>query len=652
MRLGDCLCVVMHGNKSGEMTTAVARPVRRCSSLMLRFGRISALLRTISGSTAALALATGNLAGCYAQNSYLLRIDAAQESRSELCVMKQAGAGGSLEEQSCEPLASQQLEAPGVLAVEVTNTSASKVYEVRLEETRRGAEGGPTPDEVIQEVSSRLTGLSAGFVGGLDKEPGVAREAGRQLLLSVSSAVGKDRPQLGAALEGVADGLKPKPAEASPDDGPATMQPWVDAATHSWKKGSDISAPVVLGEPNRRPPPRAVEYDAADFDYVAQRASEKDGQGKSIPDRLTGDAFALFTVEWCTPESFGKDPFTDQPWVTEPAPWTDPQDLLKKLALDAPKIARLVSTGGFDITEHIKNLRKEIVAAKPGSRPSEPALVLNYLLNVSRIAHDLDRCEHNLGSLPPASEAVARQVAVTLAAVKATRLRLESTMTAQSVFQHAIAPIAVRAAVKELMSSGNGGTLAFGTYTLRAGTLSVSATSAEADAEPKAVTKLEFPVRNVGPVSVSVGPFVSLCSECIHSVKERYDVVDADGTPSVRRMISDEPGSRSIGYAAMLHYSLLGGTRHQGGVALGYPLRDQTGTALGVLAGVGYRNTVGIQLSTGVHVFQTQKATVNLPVDVSAATTAGVTPDDVTDGSISAAWFLFIGATSDLLMKQ
>jgi len=102
----------------------------------------------------------------------------------------------------------------------------------------------------------------------------------------------------------------------------------------------------------------------------------------------------------------------------------------------------------------------------------------------------------------------------------------------------------------------------------------------------------------------------------------------------------------------MLHYSLWGGTRNQLGLALGYPIRDQTGTALGVLAGLSYRNTVGIQLTTGAHVFETRAPRRgSVPVDVSSGDAAALTPDDVTQAHVAAAWFIFFGATSDLLMK-
>jgi hypothetical protein len=150
---------------------------------------------------------------------------------------------------------------------------------------------------------------------------------------------------------------------------------------------------------------------------------------------------------------------------------------------------------------------------------------------------------------------------------------------------------------------------------------------------------------------VSVGPLVSVCGGCMHSVRERFSVVDENGTPTVHRTLEDDKSSVSIGYAAMLHYSMIGGTRNQGGLAIGYPIRDQTGTALGVLAGLSYRNTVGIQLTAGIHVFETQKPIRTLPLDVTSAAATPFTPADVTQATVTAAWFLFFGATSDLLMK-
>jgi hypothetical protein len=123
------------------------------------------------------------------------------------------------------------------------------------------------------------------------------------------------------------------------------------------------------------------------------------------------------------------------------------------------------------------------------------------------------------------------------------------------------------------------------------------------------------------------------------------------GVPEVHRLLADRPSSVGFGYAAMLHYSLWGGTRNQFGAAIGYPLRDQTGTALGVLAGASYRNTVGFQISTGVHLFETKAPKQPLPVDVSAPAALGLSVDNVTEPAVTAAWYLFLGATSDLLMK-
>jgi hypothetical protein len=53
-----------------------------------------------------------------------------------------------------------------------------------------------------------------------------------------------------------------------------------------------------------------------------------------------------------------------------------------------------------------------------------------------------------------------------------------------------------------------------------------------------------------------------------------------------------------------------------------------------------------------VHVFETRAPREgSVPVDVSSGEAAALTPDDVTQAKVTAAWFLFFGATSDLLMK-
>jgi len=610
----------------------------------------------VGGRLARVALAgvtTLSLTACYATNSYTLKLDAQQQSKSQLCQRSSAS-----DQETCAPLASQTLEAPGVLAVEVVNTASDKNYTLRLAETVRGAASGPTPDDVVQEVSKRLTGLSSDFFQKLDPQPGVSTEAAQSLLVQVSTTLKGKKPAASAVLAGIAQGLQAQQVDVKPrvTAAAAVFDPWIDDTKPAWKTTAAVGAAGPLNEPSGkgRPPPRTLVYVPADLTYLDSKIKPA-----SPAVELGGDSLADFTIAWCAPDSFGKYPFDNQLWVNEPAPWVDEQDLLQKLALDQAAIAKIVSGGGSDLANQIGKLLIEAnTAVASGKQPSEPAKVIHYLVFASRIAHDLDHCERNLGSiarLPTLTAAGAKKVSATLLAVQAAHQRLSSTATALHVFETLIAPLATRAAVDELTKAGNGAAVAFGTYTLQPGHLSLGASARALDAGPEAqadpVAQLEFKVQDTGPVSVSVGPVVSVCSKCIHSVQESFSVVDDAGVPTVHRLLSDNTSSMSIGYAAMLHYSLWGGTRNQIGAAIGYPIRDQTGTALGVLAGVSYRNTVGLQISTGVHVFETQKPKNALPLDVSSGSAAALTPSDVTQSSVSAAWFMFIGATSDLLVK-
>ena len=68
------------------------------------------------------------VSGCYSTNSYLLKLDAQDQSKSQLCEQT-----SNSDRQTCSPLAGQGLEAPGVLAVEIVNSSGDKSYGVRLE---------------------------------------------------------------------------------------------------------------------------------------------------------------------------------------------------------------------------------------------------------------------------------------------------------------------------------------------------------------------------------------------------------------------------------------------------------------------------------------------------------------------------------------
>jgi hypothetical protein len=572
--------------------------------------------------------------GCYATNSYTLKLDGAAPANSQLCERSSRRDSAEV----CGPLAGEALEAPGVLAVQVVNTVADEEYTVRLEETVRGASADPTPNEVVQEVASRLTGLSKDFVGPLDGEKEAAVESGRRLLTRVSRSIADERPAVAAALAGIA---QPAVAELGPDHDPAgVFSYWLDEANGAFKE----RAGTVLGSPGSGyAPPRIIRLGPDDLTYLASK-------------RIDGNELARFSIRWCKVESFGSSPFgSKKPWLHEPPPWQTPTELLSQLSLGPAEVRTIVREGGSDLGARIGAALVEAnIAAKRGAEPSVAAQSLYHLFAVSHMASDLGRCAANLEFLAGAgslSQPVLKDVQSELPGLAAAGEKLRATANAARLFDSAIAPLAEHAAIEELTQSGNGGTLAFGTYTLHPGRLSLSVSSKSGQHSAEPIAQLELAVQSSGPVSVSVGPVISVCSKCMHSVTERFTVVDEGGTTSVRRGLADDTSSSSIGYAAMLHYSLFGGTRNQVGLALGYPLADQTGTALGVLAGVSYRNTVGIQVSLGAHLFETKEPTQELPLDVSADSAVAITADDVTQRAIATAYFVFFGATSDLFYK-
>ncbi|MEY4579679.1 MAG: hypothetical protein RL701_4382, partial [Pseudomonadota bacterium] len=501
--------------------------------------------------------------------------------------------------------------------------------------------------------SARLIGLSQDFMGPLDPtQPSAATDAAKTVLLASANALAPTHPAASAALAGLAEGLT---ANAAPKvrtkAEAATFKPWIDDTTAQWRQLENNSF-------QRPPPPRTIEYNLLDLDFVTHEAEAiMAAKPKTAPvDKLSQAALAQFTVDWCKLESFDseldRDPSTDKPWLQEPTPWRDPAELLRKLALDEAAVDAIIHTGESDIQKRIRTWRMEAVKAKtPADTLSEPAKLLNYLFNITRIARQLERCEHNLGLLT--AYATTPAIPATLLAIQTKLQSLKDTATAFAVFEAVLAPLAVRATVAEITASNHAGNIAFGTYTLHPGRISISANAGDGVKTNEPVAQLELRVQDVGPVSVAVGPLLTVCSNCIHSVSERAAVVDQDGTATVHRTLTDEKSGMSIGYAAMLHYSLWGGTRHQFGPALGYPLRDQTGTALSVLGGFGYRNTLGVQVTLGVHVFETRKPVTGrtFPIDLSSPATATLTAADVTTPTVTAAFFIFVGATSDLLMK-
>jgi hypothetical protein len=67
------------------------------------------------------------------------------------------------------------------------------------------------------------------------------------------------------------------------------------------------------------------------------------------------------------------------------------------------------------------------------------------------------------------------------------------------------------------------------------------------------------------------------------------------------------------------------------------------------LFGPSYRNTLGLQLSAGVQLFQATRVRSGfaLPVDTSDPATSTLTSSDVTEKTVKAAAFLFAGLSSD-----
>ncbi len=218
------------------------------------------------------------VSGCYATNNYTLKLDATEQSKSQLCERS-----SHTTQEACEPLAGQTLEAPGVLAVQVIKAQSDRQYNLRLEETLRGATEVPTPDEVIKQVSTRLTGLSKDFLGPLDpNKPGAPTEAAKKLLLSVSTSLAPKKPAAAAALAGVAAGLDGTTAptvRVEPESG--TMQPWIDEARAEWNDGADFNL-------FQRPPPaRAFEYNAFDLQYVNRSRSARPCTSSARPAAAT-----------------------------------------------------------------------------------------------------------------------------------------------------------------------------------------------------------------------------------------------------------------------------------------------------------------------------------------------------------------------------
>jgi hypothetical protein len=98
--------------------------------------------------------------------------------------------------------------------------------------------------------------------------------------------------------------------------------------------------------------------------------------------------------------------------------------------------------------------------------------------------------------------------------------------------------------------------------------------------------------------------------------------------------------------AVAIHLTVFDFSPSQLGVLLGYPLDDALGTFKNVLLGLSYRHTIGFLASAGAQVFEATRLKENYGEE-SAIDGSSLTIDDVTTTRPAAAFFLFVGLTTD-----
>lgn len=589
------------------------------------------------------------LGGC-AHASYVLVVDAADQGASRLCEVESVDDATGTTTRTCRPLSGAAISAPSQLSIELAHAAPDARYRARIaSETSEAASADP--GAVVGEVLGRLGQLGTMFAHQLTPSGSGAHQAEtergiRQDLL----ARVLDETRLGgsASVRTLAHTIvgTAVPPESHPTD---VFRAYVDATPALVDSPAGPASPTAFGFPAAVPPPsRTVRWTEEDLRALIARAPGTDGA------RLTA-----FLAAHCEHSHWGDAPPapTAQAWsdYVSAHPLSDDDALVAALDVGEDQLRHALTDESQSLSERVMSrIRRAREAVRAGA-PSDADRLIVYVAQSAPLHHALEICRANIDFamrqqiIPTAGQA---------AALRALRDDVDGFLGRVSspaqIFETLLQPLITAVATEVLAGVAEEGTVHFGSYSTRPGSLHVEVTSRAGDDALETRLAVVDMTIGLGPiVAVSIGPYVSFGD--FHQIRERL----APGAAAIDapvRVFADESSWFGGGSAINVHFSLLRvDAENHFGLMVGYPFVDARGSQLGVLAGASYRHTFGLEVAVGVHVFATDRFSSSVSPTNGILTLQGANAALSRDAAVtqvpSAALFVMIGLSTDALMR-
>lgn len=606
-------------------------------------------------------LALAFLASCGPSHHYHLRVDGRQPERSQLC---RRPSDHDAEDEDCQPLEGQRLEAPSQITVSVDHAVSGEAYELSLENTVQGT-GAQAANAALSQFIGRIAGFANLSVNNIlgDESSKEGTNAAREQLEDVmrglpetlrreaNRAVGDALEQTrGASDEQVVRAVLARFVRDETDARAAAV-----TAGHASPSPDQIRAHrlVLRSQLNtaRRdlfrqspvPPPRTIVLDEAAYVDLLRLAPG-----------LTADEVAAFVVSWCERQSWGHigqgGGQQDVAAIVTAPPSTDAAAIAEAIGLTPARLeATLTGMADGDTNALIERRLGEAAAERAAGRvPTGRVAVVEYLRLAATLDRQLDRCDQNVAALLRneipglTSDAELRRVRSEITALRST------TQGAAASYRAYIQPRVTEIARARMRAIAEDQRVVFASYPLRPGRLNVGVRRAG-----RSLLSTELQVDEPPWLVVSIGGVMTFCDGCIGGTAVVTDPPTdptASGAALTRRAVA-RSDSVAGAPALSVHVSLLHFQRSHFGLMVGYPLGDATGTALNALVGASYRHTIGLQIGAGFQLFsrRTFREGVTPPVDLTTGPNATLSLDDLTEETPALAGFVFIGLSNDLL---
>ncbi len=657
----DRNCIFSHGQMSRNSWRTQATTLMPLMPIMCRTILYGTLLTLGLGATAC------RLLPPLPARQHILRIHASNPGSHQLCIReaKDGDEDKDSQDSDCQPFAGQYLDAPGTFTVVIDGAQPGDSFSLSVDQFKTEASHTAVKElvakfrERFNSVQSNLTGAEAREVTDTSSDPDGSSQAAAGESDTDSSSGGRQEarpssaeifgPHLHPALDGQQRPVNKlmTPTEWKDKVKQETPDTWPTNPT-GWLAFNEPSTPL--------PPPRSFAISQSDINYL---------QGKG----LDVAAVRQHIVDWCSIDGFQSPENWNIDWQEAydtaklKSHWEDPKKLLDQFNITIEVLTAVLNE---TLTQKaaFSAYRRSTIQVQAGNYARMPdlekALFLAYL--APALAQRVDNCLKNvkfaLAPITPAGEASPvepeEEIKGTLSLAQSGLETLRAALRAPLAMHTELAN-RLETARQRTKPPASAEGFAFKTISLQPGRLLIGVSKKSAETETQ-LASLDVPVRGTEWLHVTAGPVVFGCLWCHRFVENTEPVTtDREGRPTAtttRRVINKRPTHFDASLAIGLHVSLprLRRRSFAGGIFLGSPLSEPTGTSHNVLAGIGLRIRPYIELAAGAHLFRARRLVrgVTTPIDLSLPGNEAVTVDMVTTERYNASIFLYVGISQEL----